>query len=162
KSSDGLGPLFNSRACQSCHLKDGRGRPPATNFPHETAESMFLRLSIPPQTDDQRRLLADRRVKTIDDPTYGGQLQNIAIQGHDNEGHMHIEYTDVPVTLGDGTVVKLRKPAYSITGLKYGPLHPQVMLSPRIAPQMIGLGLLEAIPEEQIRAAADPDDKNGD
>ena len=28
-SSDGLGPLFNARSCQSCHLKDGRGRPPA-------------------------------------------------------------------------------------------------------------------------------------
>ena len=28
KSSDGLGPLYNARACQSCHLKDGRGHPP--------------------------------------------------------------------------------------------------------------------------------------
>ena len=28
-ASDGLGPLFNSRACQNCHLKDGRGHPPA-------------------------------------------------------------------------------------------------------------------------------------
>ena len=27
-ASDGLGPLFNSRACQNCHLKDGRGHPP--------------------------------------------------------------------------------------------------------------------------------------
>lgn len=36
------------------------------------------------------------------------------------------------------------------------------MMSPRVAPQMIGLGLLEAIPEEDIRAAADPDDSDGD
>ena len=161
-SSDGLGPLFNSRACQNCHLKDGRGRAPSANFPDETAESMFLRLSIPPQTDEQKRLLAERRLKSIDEPTYGGQLQNIAIQGHDNEGHMHISYRDVPVTLGDGTVVQLREPTYSIANLKYGPLHPDTMLSPRVAPQMIGLGLLEAVPEEQIRALADPDDKNGD
>ena len=34
ESSDGLGPLFNARSCQNCHLKDGRGRPPA---PGETA-----------------------------------------------------------------------------------------------------------------------------
>jgi CxxC motif-containing protein (DUF1111 family) len=67
-----------------------------------------------------------------------------------------------PVTLGDGTVVSLRHPTYSIDGLKYGPLHPGTMLSPRIAPPMIGVGLLEAIPEEHIRAHADPDDKDKD
>ena len=27
-SADGLGPLYNARACQRCHLKDGRGHPP--------------------------------------------------------------------------------------------------------------------------------------
>ncbi|HAR53678.1 MAG TPA: thiol oxidoreductase, partial [Roseovarius nubinhibens] len=27
-ASDGLGPLFNARSCQRCHLKDGRGHPP--------------------------------------------------------------------------------------------------------------------------------------
>ena len=161
-SSDGLGPLYNSRSCQSCHLKDGRGHPPAANFPADTAESMFLRLSIPPQNDEQKRLLAEHRVNTINEPTYGEQLQNIAVQGLDNEGHMRIEYQEQPVTLADGTVVNLRHPTYSIDGLKYGPLHPGTMLSPRVAPPMIGVGLLEAIPEEQIRAHADPDDKDKD
>ncbi len=137
-SSDGLGPLYNSRSCQSCHLKDGRGRPPAANFPADTAESMFLRLSIPPQTDEQKRLLAEHRVNTINEPTYGEQLQNIAVQGLDDEGHMHIDYKERPVTLADGTVVSLRHPTYGIDGLKYGPLHPETMLSPRIAPPMIG------------------------
>ena len=36
------------------------------------------------------------------------------------------------------------------------------MLSPRVAPQMIGLGLLEQIPAEDILAQADPDDADGD
>ena len=49
--SDGLGPLFNARACQRCHLKDGRGRPPAAG---ERAETMLMRLSIPPQTETER------------------------------------------------------------------------------------------------------------
>jgi len=162
KSSDGLGPLYNSRSCQSCHFKDGRGHPPKANYPDDTAESMFLRLSIPPETDEQRRLLAEHKVNTIDDPTYGGQLQDVAIQGHDGEGHMHITYEDVPATLGDGTTVTLRRPSYTITDLKYGPLHPKAMMSPRVAPQMIGMGLLEAVPEAQIRALADPDDKDRD
>ncbi|KAB2943469.1 MAG: c-type cytochrome [Hyphomicrobium sp.] len=161
-SSDGLGPLYNSRSCQSCHLKDGRGRPPAANFPADTAESMFLRLSIPPQNDEHRRLLAERHVNTINEPTYGEQLQNIAIQGLDNEGHMHIDYKEEPLALGDGTVVSLRRPTYSIEGLKYGPLHPDTMLSPRVAPPMIGVGLLEAIPEADIRTRADAGDKDKD
>ncbi len=162
KSSDGLGPLFNSRSCQSCHFKDGRGHPPSANYPDDTAESMFLRLSIPPETDAQKQRLAEHRVNSIDEPTYGGQLQDFAIQGHDSEGHMHIAYEDVPVTLGDGTRVTLRRPTYSITDLKYGPSHPKTMMSPRIAPPMIGLGLIEAVPEAQIRANADPGDDNGD
>ena len=36
------------------------------------------------------------------------------------------------------------------------------MLSPRVAPQMIGLGLLEAVPEADILALADPEDADGD
>ena len=36
------------------------------------------------------------------------------------------------------------------------------MMSPRMAPQMIGLGLLEAIPESDILAREDPDDRDGD
>ncbi len=35
-------------------------------------------------------------------------------------------------------------------------------MSPRVAPTMIGLGLLEAIPTEDILALADPEDANGD
>jgi CxxC motif-containing protein (DUF1111 family) len=161
-SSDGLGPLYNSRSCQSCHLKDGRGHPPSANFPDDRAESMFLRLSIPPQNEEQKRLVAEHRVNSIDEPTYGEQLQNLAVTGLSNEGHIRIDYTDAPVTLGDGTVVTLRLPKYGVDGLKHGPLHPDVMMSPRVAPQMIGVGLLEAIPERDIRANADPNDADQD
>lgn len=162
ESADGLGPLYNARGCQNCHLKDGRGHPPSGNWPQDEAVSMFLRLSIPPETEEQRTALAEHRANTIGEPVYGGQLQNIAIQGQTAEGHMHIDYTDVPVTLAGGETVRLRKPSYSITELGFGPLHPKVMMSPRIAPPMIGLGLIEAIPEAAIRAGADPDDADKD
>lgn len=161
-SSDGLGPLYNARGCQNCHLKDGRGHPAKANWPEDTAVSMFLRLSIPPQNDEHRRLLAERRVNVIAESTYGGQLQNFAVQGVPIEGHMHISYRDKTVELVDGTRVTLREPTYRVVELGYGPMHPGVMLSPRVAPQMIGLGLLEAIPEEAIRGRADPDDRDGD
>ncbi|MDX2288866.1 MAG: di-heme oxidoredictase family protein [Hyphomicrobiaceae bacterium] len=159
KSSDGLGPLYNARGCQNCHLKDGRGRPPADGEP---AVSMFLRLSVPPRTDAEFAALSEGRTSVIPEPTYGSQLQNFSVQGHAPEGQMTIQYADHPVTLADGTIVTLRQPTYAVTDAAYGPLAPDVMLSPRVAPQMIGLGLLEAIPEAAIRASADPDDRNGD
>lgn len=160
--SDGLGPLFNSRSCQSCHLKDGRGHPPAGNWPEDDAVSMLLRLSIPPRNDEQRKLIETHQVKFIPEPVYGAQLQDHAIQGQAIEGRMHVEYEEMQVELAGGEVVSLRKPTYSITDTGYGPLHPDTMISPRIAPPMIGLGLLEAVRESDIMARADPADENGD
>lgn len=162
KASDGLGPLYNARSCQRCHLKDGRGHPPAANWPDDDAVSMFLRLSIPPQSEEDRKLLASGRASVIPEPTYGTQLQDLSIQGHAVEGKIYIRYEEIPVRLAGGETVSLRKPSYEIRDLGYGPLHPDTLVSPRIAPQMIGLGLLEAVPEADIIALADPDDANGD
>jgi CxxC motif-containing protein (DUF1111 family) len=157
KASDGLGPLYNARACQDCHLKDGRGHPPENAS--DSSVSMFLRLSIP--SGEAPENIADW-ISTEADPTYGGQLQDLAAPGHAAEGKMQITYTETPVTLADGTVVSLRAPVYAFTDPGYGAPAEGLMLSPRVAPQMIGLGLLEAIPAADILALADPDDANGD
>ena len=58
-------------------------------------------------------------------------------------------------------MIPLRQPTYTLTKPAYGPPDPSLMLSPRVAPQMIGLGLLEAIPAADILALADPDDTDG-
>lgn len=159
QTADGLGPLYNARACQQCHLKDGRGHPPAG--PDDSAVSMFLRLSVPPQDKAQEQLLASGRASVIPEPTYGGQLQDLAIPGHMPEGRMVISYEEQPVELAGGEVAHLRIPTYDIGDPAYGPLHPAIMLSPRVTPPMIGLGLLEAIDEADILAGADPDDADG-
>jgi len=160
QASDGLGPLFNARSCQRCHLKDGRGHPPSG--PGDLATSMFLRLSVPPRTDAERQAIANGARLVIPEPTYGGQLQDFAVPGLPGEGRMGIDYTEITVTLGDGAVISLRDPSYSLLDPQYGPLDPATLLSPRVAPPMIGLGLLEAIHEADILAAADPDDVNDD
>ncbi|MCE7026503.1 c-type cytochrome [Jiella sp. CBK1P-4] len=159
EASDGLGPLFNSRSCQSCHLKDGRGHPPENGEP---AVSMFLRLSVPPKTEEDRQKLENHELTRIPEPSYGGQLQNFAVPGLKPEGKMAISYREEPVTLADGTVVSLRHPTYSVEDLGYGPMAKDVMLSPRVAPPMIGLGLVEQIETADILANADPNDADGD
>jgi CxxC motif-containing protein (DUF1111 family) len=154
---DGLGPLFNTNACQNCHIKDGRGHPPEMN--DGNAVSMLVRLSIPAGTEQTLQLTHDG---VMPDPVYGGQLQDMAIPGYAAEGKVRITYSDYPVTLAEGAVMNLRKPALSITDLAYGPLHADVMLSARVAPPMIGLGLLEAISVKDLLAHEDPDDLNKD
>ncbi len=161
-ASDGLGPLFNSRGCQNCHLKDGRGHPPLSADVPDQSGSMLIRLSVPPSTAEEKAALAAHKLASIPDPVYGGQLQDFAIQGFEAEGKANVTYEEKPVTLADGETLSLRAPSYEIVDLGYGPMRPDVMLSPRVAPPMIGLGLLEAVPEEQILARADPDDADGD
>ncbi|CAN7596453.1 di-heme oxidoredictase family protein [Neorhizobium sp. LjRoot104] len=159
QASDGLGPLFNARACQSCHLKDGRGHPPEGGA---DATSMFFRLARPARTDEEREAISDYQKLNFPDATYGEQLQDLAVPGLAAEGRMKISYEEIPVRLGDGEIVNLRKPAYSVADLGYGAMEGDVTLSPRIAPPMIGMGLIQAIHDADILAKADPDDKDGD
>src|SRR3546814_20793208 len=51
---------------------------------------------------------------------------------------------------------------YSVANLNYGALEADVTLSPRIAPQMIGMGMIQAIHDADLLARADPDDADGD
>jgi CxxC motif-containing protein (DUF1111 family) len=153
RASDGLGPLYNARACGDCHPKDGRGHAP--EGPEDSRVSMVARLSVPggPDPEGIAEWLA-----TSPHPVLGGQLQDFAAPGMTAEGRLEISYVEQPVTLADGLVAMLRKPTHAISGAEAG----QVMLSPRVAPQMIGLGLLEAIPAGDILALADPEDADGD
>ncbi|PSU58455.1 thiol oxidoreductase [Photobacterium aphoticum] len=147
---DGLGPLFNTNGCQNCHIKDGRGHPPQAG--DSNAVSTLVRLSIPAFTADQKQQVITSGV--LPDPIYGDQLQDFALPGAKPEGQIAIAYQDVPVTLADGLVVTLRQPTLTISELNYGELHPQVQTSLRVAPPMIGLGLLEQIPEDTLFALA--------
>lgn len=158
-ASDGLGPIYNARSCQRCHLKDGRGHPP--EGADDSAVSMFLRISIP-APDEIDGGAIEGYFAALPDPVYGTQLQDFSLPGHDAEYSLGIEYEEFEIPLSGGEIAVLRRPSYTADDLGYGPLHPDAMLSPRVAPQMIGLGLLEAIPAEDILAWADPDDRDGD
>lgn len=148
EARDGLGPTFNAQSCSSCHAHDGRARPPTGS--DDPVRGLLLRLSVHGPDGP------------VPDPVYGGQLQDRAIIGVEVEGRIGIEYEEVAGVYPDGTTYSLRKPIYSILDLAFGPVDPDIMVSPRIAPAVMGMGLLEAIPEARIRELADPDDADGD
>lgn len=150
RARDGLGPHFIGRSCTACHTHDGRAQPPEDG---EQPMGLLFRLSIPGR---------DRYGAPLAEPVYGGQFNNQAIDGVKPEGKVMIRHEELPGHFADGTPYSLRKPSYQFTDLGYGPMHAQTMVSPRIAQQVIGLGLLEAIPEKSILALADPDDRNSD
>jgi len=148
KARDGLGPLMNTNGCQNCHIKDGRGHAPLG--PEDSAVSLLVRLSIPTEEGFKP------------EPTYGEQLQDFAIPGILPEGKIQITYTEKVILLGGGDSISVREPKLTLKALAYGQMHPQTQFSARIAPPMIGLGLLEAIPEKAILANADPSDADND
>jgi CxxC motif-containing protein (DUF1111 family) len=153
---DGLGPLFNTNSCQSCHLKDGRGRPPE---PGAEFVSLLVRASVPARTAAERAL--ERTHGTVPEPRYGDQIQNRAVEGVAREARAAFIWRDVPGRFADGTPYTLVRPALELGELGYGPLDPEVRLSARVAPPLVGMGLLERIPEAAIAALADPDDRDG-
>jgi len=148
---DGLGPLYNRVSCSACHVRDGRGQPPEQAG--ALLQSMILRLSVPGRT-------AQGGVQPH--PVYGDQLQDQAILGVPAEGQVWMDWQDVAGRFGDGAPYTLLRPLIELRGLAYGPVGAELLMSPRVAPAMIGLGLLDALPEEEVLAAADPDDRDGD
>ena len=114
-ASDGLGPLYNARSCQRCHLKDGRGHPP--EGPEDDATSMFLRISVPaPDGGEMSEIeafllsIGDETPRTRPDPVYGGQLQDFATPGQTAEYRLGVAWEEVPLTLSGGETASLRKP----------------------------------------------------
>ncbi|HEX5056252.1 MAG TPA: di-heme oxidoredictase family protein [Gammaproteobacteria bacterium] len=157
RARDGLGPLYNTNTCQSCHVKDGRGQLPAEGEPMVSA---LVRLSIPATTVAEPEIVQHDGI--VPEPVYGGQLNTLAIPGISPEAQprLHFQYTSGQ--FADGERYELRKPLLTIEEPAYGELHPQTMTSLRVAPAMIGLGLLEAIAEQDILAHADPEDSDHD
>ncbi len=89
-------------------------------------------------------------------PSLGKVLQPLITSGSPEAGVTFSNWTTTNGTYGDGTAYSLRSPNFAFTGV-VPPFY-----SVRIAPQLVGLGLLEAIDESTIAALADPNDANGD
>lgn len=146
----GVGPLFNQNSCESCHVRNGRGTVP--QFDGDPNSGLLLRLSVPG---------IGEHGGIVPVPGFGGQLQSKAIFGVASEGVVTKTEVDLIVQFLDGQETTLKQPTYSI-GQPYTGLAADVRISPRVAPPVHGLGLLEAIPEADILALADEFDADGD
>ncbi len=145
-----LAPLWNNESCSGCHVNGGRSK--AGTDP--TIPQLLFRVSIPGVADDG----GPNPV-----PGFGNQIQPFIV-GSDGtrvvgpEGKVTITYQEQLKSFVDGQSYSLRTPTYTPTAS----LPANVMISPRIGPQAAGLGLLEAVSEQDIMANADPNDRNND
>ena len=165
---DGLGPLYNARTCLSCHKNGGRGTMPEDES--EILSMGFIRISVP--GDDHS---IDRHLGVIPVPHYGDQIQTQSVSllhqlglPHDDasgepapEAKTYIRWQDHTVTFPDGEVITLRSRKAQIEELAYGPLPGNTQISIRNAPPLLGVGLLEQIPQATINRMADPEDSDG-
>jgi CxxC motif-containing protein (DUF1111 family) len=157
---DGLGPLFNVSACQSCHFNDGRGHAPESGG--DNTNSLLIRLSRPAASTNEQQMLQRPDVGNLGDPVYGGQLQDRSIPEVMPEVNISVAYQDKTLQFADGYEITLRYPVWKLTQWGYGLPHKDTTFSIRVAPPVIGLGLLEAIPESLLADLADPEDANND
>ncbi len=148
----GLGPLYNHTACVRCHVRDGRGLPVAGPGPLGT--QLVVRVSVHGE--------APVTGAPLPAPGLGTQLQDRAVYGATPEATVAIDWVEVTGAYGDGEPYMLRRPRLTITLPDGRALPGDVLVSPRIPPPVFGLGLLEAIPAEDVAALADSDDLDGD
>ncbi|HXX62521.1 MAG TPA: di-heme oxidoredictase family protein [Bacteroidota bacterium] len=144
--NSGLGPIYNNVSCSSCHHNDGIGIPTAG----DPQSALLIRLSLPG---------ADAHGGPLPVPGYGNQLQDKAVLGKSPEGKVIISYTYQKYSFADGESFELRTPSYSLVNL-YLP-QGGMLISPRLAPPVFGLGLLEAVPEDEILSLATQGAQNG-
>lgn len=130
---DGLGPLFNANACSACHHRNGQGKLPAYG------SGLILRFSN-------------------DTSHYGAQLQDRAVLGVLAEGRLRTTEISTPKSVAGTAPAHYQKAV--ISQPQYG--EPPAQQSARLAPALIGMGLIDAISDQQLYAAQDPDDQNRD
>ena len=145
-ASDGLGPLYNARACQSCHIKDGRGHLPTSERP----------LSLVIKTGKYKGL------ELIKNKTYGKQFQFFAIPGILNEVSGKITTSKVIRNISKNYSKSLSKVRFDILDYNYGKFENDNSLSLRISPFVYGTGLINAIEDSDILKKEDKYDNDQD
>lgn len=162
-SRDGLGGLFNNNACQDCHIRDGRGHAPEAQS--DDFNSILFKAYRTQITQEQQDNMLNGLLANVGDSTLGGQVQHQSIANVKAEVTLGVTYTEQVETFSDGHQVTLRKPSWQIDNLYADQgydFDADTLFSARVAPAMIGLGLVSLIAEQDILAKEDIADTNND
>lgn len=128
----GVGPLLNAASCDTCHSNGAHGRGPTEDGPAPTA--LVIQLATPSSRNS---------TDPEGDPVYGRVFNTAALPGVSPEGVAMIRYKEIKGRYPDGVAWTLRVPHYALINLHYGPLSPQTIVKPRLAPALFGVGLLD-------------------
>jgi CxxC motif-containing protein (DUF1111 family) len=161
-SRDGLGGLFNNNACQDCHIRDGRGHAPIDEN-DKNFESMLFRTATANISFEDKSLILESLKANVPDIYFGGQLQQHGMSGVSPEVNLQVSYQNKVVFFTDGSSVTLRDPIWTITSnIPEHSFEDDTVFSARVAPPMIGLGLLALISEKDILIKEDVNDADAD
>lgn len=165
-SRDGLGGLFNNNACQDCHIRDGRGHAASTENGEDGTDFSSLLLKAVRTNIDASDIatIGQSLLAGVVDSSVGGQIQHDSITNVMPEAELRVSYGHESIAFNDGTSVTLRRPVWHIQSLYDGlgfPFDADTAFSARVAPPMIGMGLLALIAETDILANEDPFDSDG-
>jgi CxxC motif-containing protein (DUF1111 family) len=160
---DGLGPLFNSNTCANCHPRNAIGS--VYNKNNNISRNYVTRLSIPSNGSFEHKEML-KYSGFIEEPTYGEQISINGVQGVPYEAKSIIKYQNSTITYPDGEKTILSKPLqgveYQLKELQYGKLDKNVSITNRLAPALIGLGLIEKLTDKQILENEDINDDDND
>jgi CxxC motif-containing protein (DUF1111 family) len=140
------GPKFQQASCIACHAGNGKSTPVA-------GASLANMAVLTADVNDNGKLVPDAR--------FGGHLnQGIVVSdGKTIDGRQALlkisSYKTTQGSYPDKTKYTLQKPLYALTDLAGSPLPLPERMSVRAAPHLIGMGLLEAVPESTLQALAD-------
>jgi len=161
-SRDGLGGLFNNNACQDCHIRDGRGHAPLDENDSDFDSILFRTATANIGFEDENQILQSLKAN-VPDSYFGGQLQQHGISGVSPEVNLQVSYQNKVVSFNDGSSVTLREPTWTINSYNPGRnFEADTVFSARVAPPMIGLGLLSLISEADILKKEDINDNDAD
>lgn len=144
-----LGPLFNHNSCGGCHVENGKGK--ISFGPH--ASALLIKVSFPGE-------LTDGSPKPV--PHYGTQLRDHKVNGNE-QVDIKLSWKFKKGYYPDSTPYTLRRPVLKLNLSAISSKQKnKVLTSLRMSPPMIGLGLLEAVPDSVIEGLSDPNDLNSD
>src|SRR5215217_2069328 len=149
----GLGPTYNNVSCNGCHLRNGRGMP--VMGPTAQRTQLLVRVSLPEGVPEHPH-------GAVPVPGLGLQVRDQAVYGTTPPASLTLSWVESTGQYADGAPYSLRSPRVDIAPSDGSALPEDMLMSLRLPPPVFGLGLLEAVPLDTLRAMEDPDDRNGD